>query len=180
MRVAYRVVGGDSHTVVECFDNNGYSAEIVPVDAASGFVEVSVPDPVVSGKVLVYAYNAAGRTVMKTLVFEEGIFEKISDTYKVGGNAECINVEIKTNLDYTMTVTAEAQGWIYVGPATKSDVRTDILRKRTGHAADVHLIGIKPLRLDKYLMPVLICKFYYFIFNRRTITGACSLDHTGK
>lgn len=128
VRVAYRVVGGDSHTVVECFDNNGYSAEIVPVDAASGFVEVSVPDPVVSGKVLVYAYNAAGRTVMKTLVFEEGIFEKISDTYKVGGNAECINVEIKTNLDYTMTVTAEAQGWIYVGPATKSDVRTDILR----------------------------------------------------
>ena len=128
VRVAYRVIGGDSHTVVECFDNNGYSAEIVPVDAASGFVEVSVPDPVVSGKVLVYAYNAAGRTVMKTLVFEEGIFEKISDTYKVGGNAECINVEIKTNLDYTMTVTAEAQGWIYVGPATKSDVRTDILR----------------------------------------------------
>lgn len=128
VRVAYRVVGGDSHTVVECFDNNGYSAEIVPVDAASGFVEVSVPDPVVSGKVLVYAYNAAGRTVMKTLVFEEGIFEKISDTYKVGGNAECINVEIKTNLDYIMTVTAEAQGWIYVGPATKSDVRTDILR----------------------------------------------------
>lgn len=99
VRVAYRVIGGDSHTVVECFDNNGYSAEIVPVDAASGFVEVSVPDPVVSGKVLVYAYNAAGRTVMKTLVFEEGIFEKISDTYKVGGNAECINVEIKTNLD---------------------------------------------------------------------------------
>ena len=55
-----------------------------------------------------------------------------------------------------------------------------ILRQRTGHAAQIHFIGIKSLRLHKNLMPFLIWKFYHLVLDGRTIPGACSLDHAGK
>lgn len=128
VRVAYRVVGGDGDITVECFDNNGYSAVIEPADYSHGYVAVSVPSPVVSGKVLVYAYDATGRTVMRTLVFEEGVLVEIPQTYEIGGEAQWFEVNITTNLDYTVTVTAETYDWISVDPVTKSDIRTDILR----------------------------------------------------
>lgn len=128
VRVAYRVVGGDGDITVECFDNNGYSAVIEPADYNHGYVAVSVPSPVVSGKVLVYAYDATGRTVMRTLVFEEGVLVGMPETHDIGGEAQCFEVNITTNYDYTITVTAETQDWISVDPVTKSDIRTDILR----------------------------------------------------
>ena len=128
VRVAYRVVGGDGDITVECFDNNGYSAVIEPADYSHGYVAVSVPSPVVSGKVLVYAYDATGRTVMRTLVFEEGVLVEIPQTYEIGGEAQWFEVNITTNLDYIVTVTAETYDWISVDPVTKSDIRTDILR----------------------------------------------------
>ena len=128
VRVAYRVVGGDGDITVECFDNNGYSAVIEAADYSHGYVAVSVPSPMVSGKVLVYAYDATGRTVMRTLVFEEGVLVEIPQTYEIGGEAQWFEVNITTNLDYTVTVTAETYDWISVDPVTKSDIRTDILR----------------------------------------------------
>lgn len=128
VRVAYRVVGGDGDITVECFDNNGYSAVIEPADYNHGYVAVSVPSPVVSGKVLVFAYDATGRTVMRTLVFEEGVLVGMPETHDIGGEAQCFEVNITTNYDYTITVTAETQDWISVDPVTKSDIRTDILR----------------------------------------------------
>ncbi len=113
---------------MECFDNNGYSAVIEPADYNHGYVAVSVPSHVVSGKVLVYAYDATGRTVMRAPVFEEGVLVGMPETHDIGGEAQCFEVNITTNYDYTITVTAETQDWISVDPVTKSDIRTDILR----------------------------------------------------
>ena len=88
VRVAYRVVGGDGDITVECFDNNGYSAVIEPADYNHGYVAVSVPSHVVSGKVLVYAYDATGRTVMRAPVFEEGVLVGMPEIHEIGGEAQ--------------------------------------------------------------------------------------------
>ena len=55
-----------------------------------------------------------------------------------------------------------------------------ILRQGTGHAAQIHLVGVKPLRLNEYLVAGLIREFHYFIFNGRTVTRTGSLNRTGK
>ena len=54
-----------------------------------------------------------------------------------------------------------------------------ILRQRARHTTHIHLIGVQSLGLDEDLMPVFIRKAYHFILDRRTVSGACSLDHTG-
>ena len=56
----------------------------------------------------------------------------------------------------------------------------DIFRQGTGHASDVHFIGIQAFRFNKHLMPVLICKFYHLILYGRTVSGSCSFYHTRK
>ena len=55
-----------------------------------------------------------------------------------------------------------------------------ILRKRTRHTAQVHFIGIQSFRLHEDLVTVLIRELYHLVFNRRTISGARSLNRTGK
>ena len=54
----------------------------------------------------------------------------------------------------------------------------NILRKRTGHSSDIHLIGVKPFRLNKYLMAIFVCKFHNLILNGRTISWTSSLNHS--
>ena len=54
-----------------------------------------------------------------------------------------------------------------------------ILRQGTGHTSDIHFICIFTFRLNKHLMPFFICKTYYLILNRRTVSGSCSVDHSG-
>ena len=81
-------VSGDGDITVECFDNNGYSAVIEPADYNHGYVAVSVPSHVVSGKVLVYAYDATGRTVMRAPVFEEGVLVGMPEIHEIGGEAQ--------------------------------------------------------------------------------------------
>ena len=53
-----------------------------------------------------------------------------------------------------------------------------IFRQRAGHTANVHLICVHSLWLNKHLMSFFICKTNYFILNRRAITWTSSLDHT--
>ena len=55
-----------------------------------------------------------------------------------------------------------------------------IFRKGAGHAADVHFVRLKPLRLNEYLVPLLIGKFDNLILNGRAVPGPCPLDHAGK
>ena len=55
-----------------------------------------------------------------------------------------------------------------------------ILRQRAGHTAQIHLIGVKSLRLNKYLMTCLIWEFHYLILDGRAIARPSSFDRTGE
>ena len=54
-----------------------------------------------------------------------------------------------------------------------------IFWKRTRHTAHIHLIRKKSFWLNKYLMTIFICKSYYLILNRRTISRTSSFNISG-
>ena len=56
----------------------------------------------------------------------------------------------------------------------------NILRQRTGHAAQIHLIGIESFRLNENLVTGLIREFHNLILNGRTVTRTGSLNRPGK
>ena len=55
-----------------------------------------------------------------------------------------------------------------------------ILRQGAGHAAQIHLVGVKSLWFNEYLLAGLIREFYYLILNGWAVTRTSSLNRTGK
>ena len=99
-----------------------WTAEVVPADNATGVLNVTATETA-SAKITVYAANHKGKTDIRTLVFEAGVLEAVIETKDIEWEGGELDLAVKTNLSYEISVPASAKDWITVTPATK--VRTD-------------------------------------------------------
>lgn len=127
LRLPYTLTGADPETVIECISKGAWEAEVEITDYASGCVAVTAPNPMTDGKVVVLANNSAGFSDMKILTFTEGTLTVADDSYELDGNASVLEIEVTTNLDYTVHIPEDAASWLSIAPATKSTMRTEIL-----------------------------------------------------
>ena len=121
----YTVVGGDNDTVVECFGDGGWSADVVSSTWTGGRIQVTAPKFGGKGKVVVLATSGAGGVCMKSIRFDEGILTDILDTYEVDYEACTLNVTLKTNLDYDLNIPTDVD-WVSIAN-TRAEVREDVL-----------------------------------------------------
>ncbi|MBR2428605.1 MAG: leucine-rich repeat protein, partial [Alistipes sp.] len=122
----YAIVGGDDETEVESFGDGGWRADVTPTDATSGRIRVTAPKDGGNGKVIVLATSGAGASTMKSIRFDEGVIADILDSYEVDWEACTLEVKLRTNLDYTVRIPAEAQSWLSVAD-TRAALREDTL-----------------------------------------------------
>ncbi|MBO7285806.1 MAG: leucine-rich repeat protein, partial [Alistipes sp.] len=122
----YAIVGGDEYAEVESFGDGGWRADVTPTDATSGRIRVTAPKDGGNGKVIVLATSGAGASTMKSIRFEEGVIVDILDSYEVDWEACTLEVKLRTNLDYTVRIPAEAQSWLSVAD-TRAALREDTL-----------------------------------------------------
>lgn len=127
LRLSYTLTGADPETVIECISKGAWEAEVEITDYASGCVAVTAPNPMTDGKVVVLANNSAGFSDMKILTFTEGTLMVADDIYELDGNASVLEIEVTTNLDYTVHIPEDAASWLSMAPATKSTMRTETL-----------------------------------------------------
>lgn len=89
-----------------------YVAEVVPTDVNSGVINITVPDPVVKGYVLVTAVkNSTSEFKAQYIDIEEGALTLATDSYTIAEFGEVINVPVRTNLEYDVNIPAEAT-WV--------------------------------------------------------------------
>ena len=122
----YAIVGGDEETEVESFGDGGWRADVTPTDATSGRIRVTAPKDGGNGKVIVLATSGAGASTMKSIRFDEGVIADILDSYEVDWEACTLEVKLRTNLDYTVRIPADAQSWLSVAD-TRAALREDTL-----------------------------------------------------
>ena len=122
----YEIVGGDEDTEIESFGDGGWRADVTPTDATSGRIRVTAPKDGGNGKVIVLATSGAGASTMKSIRFDEGVIADILDSYEVDWEACTLEVKLRTNLDYTVNIPAEAQSWLSVAD-TRVAMREDTL-----------------------------------------------------
>ena len=127
LRLPYTLTGADPETVIECIPKGTWEADVEITDYASGCVAVTAPNPMTDGKVVVLANNSAGFSDMKILTFTEGTLTVADDSYELDGNASVLEIEVTTNLDYTVHIPEDAASWLSMAPATKSTMRTETL-----------------------------------------------------
>lgn len=124
--IGYTIVGGDAETAVEAWGDGGWSASVVCESATAGKIKVTAPADATSGKVVVLVTSGAGGVKMKSLHFVEGILTNIHDTYEVVWETCTLNINLKTNLNYTVNIPTEVQEWISLAQ-TRSAVRNETL-----------------------------------------------------
>ena len=122
----YTIVGGDNDTAVECFGDGGWSADVVSSTSTGGRIQVTAPSFGGKGKVVVLATSGAGGACMKSIRFDEGILTDILDTYEVDWEACTLEINPKTNIDYDVRISEDAQSWLSV-TKTRAEIREDRL-----------------------------------------------------
>ena len=110
--ISYTLTGSDEKTVVKALAQDGFRAEVKETDAASGVIEVTTPATILSSEVLVFISDGKEHTVMASINFVEGVIVIATKSYTVEHTGGRVNVELSTNIDYTVEIPEEAQGWI--------------------------------------------------------------------
>lgn len=126
--IPYTLTYGDEKSEVAAIPHGGWDARVDKTDNISGNIIVTAPSPMRNGEIIVLASDGKGKTIMKKLLFAEGIVTVANKSYLADSNASTVEVEISTNLDYTISIPADAQSWISVeGISTKAAMRDDVI-----------------------------------------------------
>lgn len=136
IRIPFTIVGWNDETVVDCMGNDGWEASVELFDDGHGYIVVVAPEPLVDGKVIVFADNGAGQASIKSLNFEEGRMILVSDTYYVDADGGLIDINIATNRIYDVYIPEDARGWVTLVSETKSSLRNDVVTLMIGKYAE--------------------------------------------
>lgn len=119
--VPYTITSGDTDTKVAAIAGSGYTTS-VSGNSQSGFITVTAPENVpAKADILVVAVNGKGVQSSKILTFEQGELKLAKDTYTVGAQGGEIQVELKTNLEWSAFIDPDPKNaWLTVIPATKA------------------------------------------------------------
>ena len=112
--VDFTVSGADENTVVDAFGTKGYEASVMMINASTGSLTITVPDPMTDGKVYLMAVKSDGSTAARIFSCEEGVFsvDETAFAAKVpaaGGNVE---VPVRTNVSGYMVMVDPGNQWI--------------------------------------------------------------------
>ena len=112
--VDFTVSGADENTVVDAFGTKGYEASVMMINASTGSLTITVPNPMTDGKVYLMAVKSDGSTAARIFSCEEGVFsvDETAFAAKVpaaGGNVE---VPVRTNVSGYMVMVDPGNQWI--------------------------------------------------------------------
>lgn len=124
VRVSYTIVNSNPSICIECFGDGGWSASVIKESNNSGVIEVTSPEYGTNGKVIVILTSEYDSTIMKTLYFEKGLLINILDSYEVDWEACTLEVDVETNLGYTINIPSDASQWISI-INTRSSLRKE-------------------------------------------------------
>ena len=129
--IPYSITAADSGTVIDLFTTKGLNATInynIAGNISSGSIVVDIPNPLVDGKVFVFAVNSKGVTSTRILTFEEGVFEYepvSSGEIKIPAAGKTVEFPVRTNYRYDISIPNDAQTWI----STKIEPLTRTIRE---------------------------------------------------
>ena len=156
LAIEYTVQGvttSDEVTVDILSATPGITAKIAKIDAASGYIMISVPaaDPEaatpakIEGKIFVFADNNKGKTNIKVITLEEGTITAVANVDAqapaAGGEFE---LTVTTNKEYDVNINDAATSWLSVveTKATHTDKLTIVAAKNETGAYRVGTVTI--------------------------------------
>lgn len=123
--IQYTITGATDKTVIKALAQDGFRAEVKPTDTSTGTIEITTPSTILSSEVLVFVTDGEERTIMRSINFVEGVINITNRSYTVAYMGGRVDVELSTNIDYTVEIPAEDQSWISLVPASRVVMRDE-------------------------------------------------------
>jgi len=112
--IGYTLTGADDHTVVKALAQDGFRAVVKKTDNATGTIEITTPETLLSSEVLVFVSDGKERTIMRSINFVEGIILITTKSYTVDNAGGTVEIDLSTNIDYTVEIPEADKAWISV------------------------------------------------------------------
>lgn len=126
--IPYILTYGDSGTEVSAIPHGGWEATVEKIGNTSGDIIVTAPNPMKDGEIIILASDGKEKTIMRKLLVKQGVVSIVTKSYLTDSNASTIDVELSTNLDYTVSIPDDAKSWISVSDIhTKATMRNDVI-----------------------------------------------------
>ena len=127
VKVNYTITNSGSECHIATIAQNGWSAVITKSSEKEGYITVTSPKPFTNSPIIVLVSNSA-TTIMRTLSFVDGFASVETDSYSVPFDATTLDINVQSNLDYTIEIPSSASSWISVkSVTTRAAVRNDVI-----------------------------------------------------
>ena len=127
IKVNYTITNSDSVLHIATIVQNGWSAVVTKSSDKEGYITVTSPKPFTNNPIIVLVSNST-TTIMRTLSFVDGFASVETDSYSVSFDATTLDINVQSNLDYTIEVPSSASSWISVkSVTTRATVRNDVI-----------------------------------------------------
>ena len=127
VEVNYTITNSDSECHIATIAQNGWSAMVTKSSDKEGYITVTSPKPLTNSPIIVLVSNSV-TTIMRTLSFVDGFASMETDSYSVPFDATTLDINVQSNLDYTIEIPSSASSWISVkSVTTRATVRNDVI-----------------------------------------------------
>lgn len=112
--IEYTIIGADETTQIEVVAQDLYKASVLPTDYRSGKIIVTTPSAdLEASRVLVFVSKGTN-TIMRIINFVESVIIVSTDTVEIAAEGETVQVEVETNVTYTVEIPEADRVWLSV------------------------------------------------------------------
>ncbi len=152
----YSLTSPDDKTIVDCIPSEGYTAVVTQSNKNSGKIAVTAPNPLVDGKVFVFAVNDQSITSSRILYFEE---KSITiDTYRalvpLYPEGQIVSLPVVTNVKYNVQIPFDAMDWLSYSVTKASHAENQTLRILAQPNTGTSLRSADVIVTDEMGMPI--------------------------
>lgn len=127
-RVNYIITQSAPPVHIATIAQNGWRAYVTKTSETEGYITVYAPNPLTTEPVIVLVSDEK-TTIMRNLSFVEGVTTIATKAYAITNEATTLNIDVQTNLDYTVNIPSKANSWISLKDiTTRATMRNDVIK----------------------------------------------------
>ena len=124
--IEYTIIGADKTTRIEVVAQDLYKASVLPTDYRSGKIIVTTPSADLEASRILVFVSKGTNTIMRIINFVESVIIVSTDTVEIAAEGETVQVEVETNVTYTVEIPEADRVWLSVAE-TRAATHTETL-----------------------------------------------------
>lgn len=121
--IEYTIIGADETTRIEVVAQDLYKASVSPTDYRSGKIIVTTPSADLEASRILVFVSKGTNTIMRIINFVESVIIVSTDTVEIAAEGETVQVEVETNVTYTVEIPEADRVWLSVPRHVQRHIR---------------------------------------------------------